>query len=177
MTEIEVKSFAGNPDHAWKTLTLVIDWIKQAETKSAAALAAAGVVGGVLYNLVKEQRDPSWPLALASILTAVGVIVAGVCAGAAFWPRLRHREEPSSPLFFHHIARRHASPSEYIAELSALTALPETLGKEIAEQIFWNSKVAHRKYQCASLAIKALLVGLVGLTWLVLIFGYRSLDS
>lgn len=177
MKENDVEPFAGNPDHAWKTLTLVIDWIKQAETKAAATLAAAGVVGGVLYNLIKDESDPSWPLALASVLTGLGVIVAGICAGATFWPRLRHREEPGSPLFFHHIARKHAAPTDYIAELSFLTGQAETLVKEIAEQVFWNSKVAHRKYQCASLAIKALLVGLVGLTWLVLILGYRSLEG
>lgn len=100
MAKDAVEPFAGDPDHAWKTLTLVIDWIKHAETKAAATLAAAGVAGGVLYNLVKDESDPSWVLALASVITGVGVLVAGVCAGAAFWPRLRHREEPSSPLFF-----------------------------------------------------------------------------
>ncbi len=177
MAKDAVEPFAGDPDHAWKTLTLVIDWIKHAETKAAATLAAAGVAGGVLYNLVKDESDPSWVLALASVITGVGVLVAGVSAGAAFWPRLRHREEPSSPLFFHHIARKHSAPKGYIAELSLLTGQAETLVQEIAEQVFWNSKVAHRKYQCASLAIKALLVGLAGLAWLVLIFGYRSLEG
>jgi hypothetical protein len=28
--------FDGNPDHAWKALGLVVDWIKHAETKAGA---------------------------------------------------------------------------------------------------------------------------------------------
>ena len=42
---------------AWKAASLVNDWVRHAETKSAGVLAASGVVGGVLYNLVKGLTD------------------------------------------------------------------------------------------------------------------------
>lgn len=169
--------FDGNPDAAWKTLSLVVDWIKQAETKAAGSLAAAGVIAGVLYNLLKDENDPNCYLLAPAIVTVVMVVATAVSAGMVFRPRLRHRDEPKSPLFFHHIARKHDAPASYIQELALLTADPETLIREIAEQVYWNSKVAHRKYEWASRAVTALILGLLGLGWLTWIFAYRSVSK
>src|SRR3954451_11037609 len=78
--------FDGNPDHAWKALGLIIDWIKHAEAKAGATMAAAGVTGGVLYNLVKSVNVIGLWLAIASVLCAVAVLAAGASAALALVP-------------------------------------------------------------------------------------------
>ncbi len=168
--------FDGNPDHAWKALGLVVDWIKHAEAKAGGALAATGVTGGVLYNLVKNQTEPGTWLATASVLCAVAVLTAGVCAALALVPRLGPRADlPESPLYYKHIAGKHPSrPHTYFQDLHRLTASAEDLVREIAEQVWANSHVALRKYTWASRAMVFLVTALAMLAWVALILAIRS---
>lgn len=166
--------FAGNPDVAWKALLLVVDWIKHAEVKAAGSIAAAGVLAGLLYNLVKGESRPGGFLATVAVAATVLICLTAVFGALVFWPRLRHREEPTSPLFFHHIARKHSSPASYVVELTKLTSRPEDFVAEIAEQVYWNSGVAHRKYKWASWAIRCLLLALVSMAALGCLLGCRS---
>ncbi|MCX5067699.1 DUF5706 domain-containing protein [Micromonospora lupini] len=87
MTQPEEKSDDCEPDQAWKALSLVNDWVKHAEAKSATILAASGVTGGVLFNLVKNQTRPGWWLTIFGILCGSAVILAGTCALLALTPR------------------------------------------------------------------------------------------
>ncbi|MFE9310360.1 Pycsar system effector family protein [Streptomyces sp. NPDC007920] len=152
-----------NADHAWKALGLVIDWIKHAETKAGATLGATGVTGGVLYNLVKDVATPSTWLILSSMLCALAVAGAGLCASLVLWPRLKMKEEPTSLLYFHHIARGHTAGDTYATSLIALTQDVESLVTEIARQGWANAKVAHSKYMWGGRAIRLLLLALVTL--------------
>lgn len=77
------------PDHAWKALNLVNDWVKHAETKSVAILAAAGVAGGVAYNLLKDQSDPGIVLDLVAVVACLMIFLAGLFAMAALAPQLK----------------------------------------------------------------------------------------
>ncbi|WNI23590.1 Pycsar system effector family protein [Streptomyces sp. ITFR-16] len=151
---------APNADHAWKALGLVIDWIKHAETKAAAALAAAGLTGGVLFNIVKDVSSPSSWLIFSSMFCGLAVVGAGACAGLVLWPRLKMSEEPTSLLYFHHIARGHAASGTYAESLIALTQDAEALVTEIAGQGWANAKVAHKKYIWGGRSIRFLLVAL-----------------
>ncbi|MFH9824824.1 Pycsar system effector family protein [Streptomyces bobili] len=162
-----------NPDHAWKALSLVIDWIKHAETKAGATLAAAGVTGGVLYNLVKDVQSPSSWLIISAILCALTVLATGLCAGLVLWPRLNMKEDPTSLLYFHHVARGHATSDSYAASLAPLIRDAEALVTEIANQSWANSKVAHAKYMWGGRAIRLLLLALVALS---LTAGFRVIN-
>ncbi|THA71809.1 hypothetical protein E6P78_04235 [Streptomyces sp. A0958] len=153
-----------NADHAWKALGLVIDWIKHAETKAAATLTVAGVTGGVLYNLVKDVSSPSPWLIASSMLCALSVVAAGVCASLVLRPRLNMKEEPTSPLYFHHIARGHTASNSYATSLVNLTQDAESLVTEIAKQGWANAKVAHKKYMWGGAAIYLLLLALATLS-------------
>lgn len=166
--------FAGNPEFAWKALLLVVDWIKQAEIKASGSIAASGVLGGLLYNLVKSQSHPGAWLAGLAVVATVLVCLTAIFGALVFWPRLRHRDEPKSPLFFHHIARKHTGPATYVRELSLLTAKTEDLVAEIAEQVYWNSTVAHRKYKWASWAIRTLLLALASVAAVAALLGGNS---
>lgn len=80
---------ALQPEHAWKALSLVNDWVKHAETKSVATLAAAGVAGGVAYNLLKDQRNPGIILDLVALVGCLAIFLAGLFAMAALAPQLK----------------------------------------------------------------------------------------
>lgn len=156
----------SDPDQAWKVLTLVNDWVKHAETKIAATLAASGVAAGVLFNLVKDQHERSLWLNLTAATCTVLILLAGVLAGIALRPRLRIKrgqpEAPTSPLYFGHVARRYEGDAAagYPAALTALTVDPDWLTEEIARQVHANATVAHRKHRLGQAAILMLLLGL-----------------
>lgn len=80
--------FAGNPELAWKALLLVVDWIKYAEVKAGGSIAAAGVLAGLLYNLVKSQSHPAPVVAgtavVATILTGLTACLAHSSSGRAY---------------------------------------------------------------------------------------------
>ncbi|MGW4881336.1 Pycsar system effector family protein [Streptomyces sp. NPDC004262] len=147
-----------NADHAWKALGLVVDWIKHAEAKAGATLAATGVSGGVLYNLVKDVTAPSTWLILSAMLCALSIVGAGFCAGLVLWPRLRMKEAPNSLLYFHHIARSQTTSDTYATSLIALTQDVEALVAEIAQQGWANARVAHKKFIWGGRAIRFLLL-------------------
>ena len=159
--EVAELTITAEPDHAWKALGLVNDWIKHAETKAGATLAATGVIGGVLYNLVKDVHSPGWYFNTLASLCGISVFVTGILAALALWPRLRSREDPTSALYFNHIARAHSSPATYQETLRLLTSNSDELIKEIAGQVWANAGVAHRKYHWSSRALAALIVSLV----------------
>jgi hypothetical protein len=102
---------AADPDHAWKALTLANEWLRHAETKLGTTLAAAGVTGGVLFNLVRTRGDGTALYNVSAVVCFLGVIVAGLLAVIGLFPRLRltlrrtrNGDSPINPLFFHDVA-------------------------------------------------------------------------
>jgi len=148
-------------DDAWRTLLLVVDFVKHAETKAAATLAFAGVLGGVLYTLVSQQKKPGVVLIVAAAGCALTIVATAVAAGVALRPRVRVRLEGSSPalLFYRSVADRFPDDADaYVRQFTALTADRPALLAAVAEQIWANSVVATRKYRAAHVAVTASLV-------------------
>jgi len=188
-----------DPDQAWKALSLVNDWVKHAEAKVGATLATTGVVGVMLYNLVKAQNTPGPLLSVFAVVCAVAVFLAGCSAALALMPRLtivsrierlkairRDRkaptdestespEDPVNVLFFSNIAKAYDKDSpSYIEVLRALTSDREQLTRQIAHQVHANATVAHRKFTWADRAIKLLVLALIALSAVAVIVGSRS---
>lgn len=167
-------SAAVNPDHAWKALSLVNDWVKHAETKGAGALAVSGVIGGLLFNLIKDRHPGFW-MGTAAVLTAGAALTAGVCAGISLWPRLKHTEDPTSPLYFNHIAQAHSKVDSYRTTLRLLTASPDDIVNELAGQVWANSGVARDKFTWVGRAIAAVIAAFGFLAVLVILIGLDSI--
>lgn len=162
-------ALVADPAEVWRILGLVNDWIKHAETKAVGTLAAAGVSAGVLYNLVKNVSDPNWILDVVAVPCALCITVGGLFAVWALRPRLRAREEPTSGLYFHHIARRHPRQTKgtaYLAELHGLTNDREALVVDISSQVWANAHVATDKFKAGNIGLTLVLAGIVllGLT-------------
>ncbi|MGW2614683.1 Pycsar system effector family protein [Streptomyces sp. NPDC001500] len=166
-----------NPDQAWKALSLVVDWIRHAEAKAAATLASSGVVATILYNLVKEQSNPPFSVAFTAVACGSLVSVAATCAGIALRPRLRSKEEPTSTLYYHHIARKYTrgqGSGLYIESLKSLTADSDQLVAEIASQVWANAHVARDKYRWGNYGLMSLLLAIPSLVATVLALHFAS---
>lgn len=176
---VETGSLSPQPDHAWKALSLVVDWIKHAETKAAAILAASGVSGGVLYQLVRTQADRSIALNVAAGAAGSLLFLSAVCAAMALRPRLRSKEEPTSNLYYLHIAKRHArsgGSEAYSHLVLEVTSDGTKLVNEIAGQVWANAHVAKDKYAWINWSMATFLVGLLALSAVpvVITFGWAN---
>lgn len=76
-----------DPDQAWKALSLVNEWVRHAETKIVATLAAAGLSGGLLYNVAKGWPEPSVLAVVLGYLAAVALVSAGWACAMGLVPR------------------------------------------------------------------------------------------
>lgn len=163
---------------AWKAVGLVNDWVKHAETKAAATLAAAGVMGGVLYNLVKSQTTFDCLMRLAAPVCGLLIVAAAGCAILALWPRLAGNESPTSALYFDHIARKHPhSPIEYVKELRALVLAPDELLTQLGQQVWANARVARRKYRAVGWGLVFLFSAGAALALVALDLALRSVSN
>ena len=91
-SQSEIFERPPDPDQAWKALSLVNDWIRHAEAKATATLAAAGVTGGVLYNLVHSQTHLTLALDIVATINALMIIASAGSAVMALIPRLTIRK-------------------------------------------------------------------------------------
>ncbi|KAA0940813.1 Pycsar system effector family protein [Streptomyces apricus] len=166
MTAMAVGQQQTGPENAWRVLEVIRDWTKHAETKAATIMAAAGVVGGVLYSLVAgggDRWDHSPWFAAAAVVSAVCTVAAGLTAGLVLWPRQRLSggTEPTSLLFYDHIGREHpTSHADYRDRLSELLRDEDALVAAVADQVWANALVARRKYRWVGRSIVLLLFAL-----------------
>jgi hypothetical protein len=153
----------GDHDQAWNVLRLMVDWVRHAETKAAAVLAAAVATGTVLYNLVKDRQDTPLLLDVPAGLCFVFVVLSGSCAGWSLVPRLWGRNTPTSLIYFDHVARRYGSVADYVPKFRALTGSARGLVDELGGQIWANSRVARQKFLWGGAGLILLLFALLSL--------------
>jgi Family of unknown function (DUF5706) len=165
-------------EQAWRTLSLVRDLITQAETKLGVVLAAAGVSGGVLFNLVKNRHHPSMAFDVAAAICAASTLMAGVCTMIGLYPRVTVRSKSTgdvaNPLFFHDIAKFYkGDPFGYSIALLSVAGDPEKLARYLGNQVHANAVIAQRKYRWADWAIRLFLLDLLAITSLAVIAAFR----
>lgn len=162
--QVVVREAPINLEAGWRTLALGADWTKHAEGKAVAALASCGVLGSLLYMLVKGAQPRSTAVVLSALISLALVLAAGACSSLALRPRSRTPGEQNSPLFYDHVARRHDDgPQSYRPVLAALSRDPEALLGAIADQIWAISRTTQAKYRWAGRALILLLLALLSL--------------
>lgn len=168
---------AADPDAAWRSLGLVVDWIRHADAKAAAVLAASGVAGGVLYSLVKDRGEPSVALNIAAGVSGVLIFVSAALAAFALRPRMWSKERPTSKIYYAHIARRYGKPEGGGAYSDAMLELASDgveMTREVSSQIWANAHVAHVKFVLVNIAMNTFLLCLPFLAALpiIIFFGW-----
>jgi hypothetical protein len=142
-------------DEAWRVLGQVNDWIRFADTKAGAVVAASGVLGGLLVKSAPSRNDfrthttyaVLLSLALASV--AVGMLL----ALRVLTPKLRSGE-PRSLVYFSHVAKKYPrTPSDFVERFKSMADDENQLAIQVLDQVWANSCVAYRKYRMVTWAI------------------------
>lgn len=151
-----------NPDHAWKTLSLVNEWIRHSDAKAGVTLAFTGVLSNMVFNMVKDFDRRSIPFdALVVLACALLALTAALC-GWTLTPRVNDRDADPvaiNRLYFGSISHHFKGMRpQYSDVLCTLTADPPELIKDLAAQIHANARIATVKAKSAKWAIRSALV-------------------
>lgn len=150
---------APDPDHAWKVLALVNEWIRHSDAKAGVTLAFTGVLGTMTFNLARdfESRSPVFD-ALVVVACALLVLTGGLC-GWTLTPRVNDKDadrDAINRLFFASISRNFKGKREEYADvLHTLTADPVQLTADLADQIHANARIATTKAKFAKWAMRS----------------------
>ncbi|WP_181696382.1 Pycsar system effector family protein [Nocardia sp. GTS18] len=157
---------ALNPDHAWKTLGLVNEWIRHADAKAGVTLAFTGVLATMVFNLVKDFDRRSTIFDLLVVLACALLLLTGALCGWTLTPRVNDSDadpQAINLLYFgsisHHFKGRRQQFSDV---LSTLTSDDSELIRHLSAQVHANAKIATTKARSAKWAIRsALATGVV----------------
>lgn len=146
-------------EQVWRVLDATHRGVSHAEGKAALTLASAGALAGALFAVMQAAHRVSAVSACAMALCGAFDLVAAVCAAMCLWARLGADAEPSSLIYFHHLARAYDESADgYVKALLAEVRDEEKLVTDIATQIWCTARIAQRKFQWANSGV----VGLIG---------------
>lgn len=176
-----------NPDHAWKALALVNEWIRHADTKAAVTLAFTGVLGTMTFNLVKDFEQRTWFFDALVIVACVLLVAAGALCGWTLTPRFKEKKKKKSKnadqvgeievdvvnrLFYGSIAKGFKDKRrQYSDVMRALTADPVELTRDLSDQIHTNAGIATTKNRWVKWAIRAALLAGAAVAGVAIVIG------
>lgn len=169
---------APNPEHAWKLLALTNEWIRHSDAKAGVTLAFTGVLGTMIFNLVKgfEARSILFDVVVV-VACALLALTAALC-GWTLTPRVDDKDvDPATinRVFFASISRHYKGDRPgYGAVLSTLTADPHELVKDLADQIHANAKIATLKAKYAKWAIRSALAAGASVAAIAVVIGMTN---
>lgn len=153
------------PENLWRTLQVVSEWIRVADTKAGATLA---VDGAILALVTARLRGSPTPAVLTVVALSVVIALAAASILLAIWtvvPRAR-RLSIGSIAHYATIAAFDSAAS-YRAVAVATFTDPDGLSRNLTEHIWAFSRTAMRKYLIVAWAIRllagAMVVGVVAL--------------
>ena len=150
-----------DPDHAWKLLSLVNEWIRHSDAKAGVTLAFVGALGTMLFNLANGFAQRSL---LFDVIVVIACALLGLTAALCGWsltPRVNDKDvdpEAINRVFFASIARHFKGDRPgYTEVLGTLTSDPRELVRDLADQVHANAKIATLKAKYVKWAIRSAL--------------------
>jgi hypothetical protein len=129
-------------------------------------MAAAGIIGGALYNVVTDQAHRGAAMDTTAGLCVVLTIATAIFAGLCLMPRLQFKNDPTSLVYFLDIARSHQGSegrSNYRRALKNMAADDNLLIEDLSIQIWINARIALQKYRMNILALISLFLSIPAL--------------
>lgn len=167
-----------NPDHAWKTLALVNEWIRHSDAKASVTLAFTGVMATMTYNLAKDVTSRTVLFDTLVGLTCLLLFITGAWCGWTLTPRVKDKDadrDAINRLFFGSIDRNfRGKRHEYSEVLHVLTSNPVELTKDLADQIHVNARIVTVKASAAKWAIRYALAAGAAIAVLSLVVGITN---
>jgi hypothetical protein len=150
----------------WKVYVELNEWVRFADAKAGAILAADMVIVSLLPGALfsKEFRPfattGSTLAAVAAILGCLGLLASAVLCLWCIKPRIKSRPAgPASLIFFSHIAEGH-DDADAFARAARDFDDPEKAYLQISRQVWANAWVADRKHDAVRRAVYGLMFGL-----------------
>lgn len=163
MSAADAGDRAPDPEQVWKTLSLVNEWIRHGDAKLGLTLAADGVLAAVLYNLL-DGTDHGCLGTACALAAGLAILASSVCAVVGLLPQLKppgKSEDYSSLIYYRHIARGWVGRrTQYTHQLLTMTTDAQDLSAQLADQVYWNSAVADRKFVWATRAVVATVIAM-----------------
>jgi hypothetical protein len=151
-------------DNLWRTLEFVSEWVKFADAKAGAILAADGVLLALLIGQLDDSRRSA--VALAVLRCAIACAVSsGILAVWAVVPRV-HSSGSDSLIHYGRISK-FASFENYRDTVTAAHAAGDEIPTALMLHIWTLSRVARHKYRLISWAVR-LLAAAIGVGVLIL---------
>lgn len=167
-----------NPDHAWKTLALMNEWIRHSDAKAGATLAFTGVMATILFNLTNDFAPRTVVFDSLVAIACLLLICTGTLCGWTLTPRLKDTDanrDAINSLFFASIDQNfRGRRQEYSEVLQTLTSDPVELTKDLADQVHANARIATVKADAAKWAIRFALASGATIAILALVIGITN---
>ena len=167
-----------NPDHAWKTLALMNEWIRHSDTKAGVTLAFTGVMATTTFNLAKDFTPRTALCDTLVVIVCFLLLLTGAMCGWTLTPRVKDKDadgDAINRLFFASIDRNfRGKRHEYSEVLHVLTSNPVELTKDLADQIHVNARIATTKATAAKWAIRCALAAGAAIAVLALVVGIAN---
>jgi hypothetical protein len=135
-------------DSLWKTYEHVSEWIRFADTKASAIIGINAIlIGFTVSNLAALKTA----LCGNTVLTTIAVFAAALSLASVYFslrclnPTL-NVGEPTSSIYFAHIALRYNSAEQYSQHIQEYLNDQAKFNSHIASEIWANSMIAWKKY-------------------------------
>jgi len=161
-----------NPDHAWKALSLVNEWIRHSDAKAGVTLAFTGVLSTLLFNLAHDSPLRGVVFDAVVVLACCLILLTAIFCGMTLTPRMKDRDavpEAINRLFYQSITKNFSGDRLGFTEvLNTLSSDPSQIMIDLAHQIHANARIAtvkgrHAKWAIWSALSAGLTVGVVAL--------------
>lgn len=149
----------------WKILNKTTDWIKFSDTKAIVVLTVYGIIITIIYSNSKEVYEYISNSTFSIILSIVVVILSLLSVLFSFLainPRLKNTNADSI-IFFGHIQEKNKTYSDYFLNSQQILSDENEYQKQIAEQVFINSKIAWKKFKNVSYSIRCFFFSIITL--------------
>ena len=167
-----------NPDHAWKTLALMNEWIRHSDAKASVTLAFTGVMATTMFNLANSFIHRTALFDTLVVIACFLLLITGALCGLTLTPRMKDKDadrDAINRLFFASIDRNYRGKrQEYSEVLQTLTSNPVELTKDLAGQIHVNARIATMKTTTAKWAIRCALSAGAAIAVLALVVGITN---
>lgn len=148
-------------DSMWQTYNAVQEGIRHSDSKAEAVVGIVGVVAGIMLSALASSGNVSFSQRpLLFILLVLGII----SGAAALYFAIRCLSptldvgEPTSLLFFGHIAKLYDTAQSYQRALDKAFVNDNDILEHLTSEVWANSKIAWKKFMFVTWAIRLLVV-------------------
>lgn len=154
----------------WKILDKTNDWIKFSDTKAVVILTFYGIIITAIYSNSNEVyaflSGSIFSISIAIIAVLLS-ITSVLFSFLSINPRLRNLN-PHSILYFGHIQENYSNYTDYFEHSRDVISNDTEYEKQIAEQIYVNSKIAWKKFKNITYSLRCFFLSILSIFLLMI---------